>query len=88
MDCRPKGLYMHVGEFVDRGHGALADGDDRGIAQAPGRLGAVHHVHHLGHQRRLPAALQPPPHPPIKNRRMERRIRSASGGRTRGRVRE
>ena len=27
MDCRPKGLYMHVGEFVDRGHGALADGD-------------------------------------------------------------
>jgi len=57
---------MHVGEFVDRGHGALADGDDRGIAQAPGRLRAVHHVYHLGHQRRLPAALQPPPYPQTK----------------------
>ena len=68
---------MHVGEFVDRGHGALADGDDRGIAQAPGRLGAVHHVHHLGHQRRLPAALQPPP---VHHRTPKQKPQNRTGG--------
>lgn len=77
MDCRPKGLYMHVGEFVDRGHGALADGDDRGIAQAPGRLRAVHHVYHLGHQRRLPAALQPPP---VHHRTPKQKPQNRTGG--------
>lgn len=51
-------VHPDVVEGVEREHGALVDGDDRGISNGL-RLVRVVHVRDLRDQRRLPAALHP-----------------------------
>jgi len=55
---RANGFYPDVVEGVERVHGALVDGNDRGISYGL-RLLRVVHVRDLRDQRRLPTALHP-----------------------------